>query len=193
MRQRFVLGSAFLVLGLMMSTSAFAGDTYKADPIHSTSVFRIKHANTAYFWGRFNEPAGTFTIDEADPTKSTFAVELSVDKVDTNNDKRNAHLKSPDFFNAKQYPKITFKSTSVKKGGGENMLEVTGDLTMHGVTKPITVQVELTGKGEFPPTVKRAGVEANFVVKTSDFEIKGMPGALSDEVKVVVSLEGIKQ
>jgi polyisoprenoid-binding protein YceI len=136
---------------------------------------------------------GTFTIDESDPTKSTFSVELTVEKIDTNNDKRNAHLKSPDFFNAKQYPKITFKSTSVKKGQGDNMLEVTGDLTMHGVKKPSTVQVELTGKGEFPPTVKRAGVEANFVVKTSDFEIKGMPGALSDEVKVVVSLEGIKQ
>jgi polyisoprenoid-binding protein YceI len=188
-----VVGSAILSVVTFANAARAAAETYKADPIHSTSVFRIKHANAAYFWGRFNEPMGTFTIDEADPTKSTFSVELTVDKVDTNNDKRNAHLKSPDFFNARQYPKITFKSTSVKKGQGENMLEVSGDLTMHGVTKPITVQVELTGKGEFPPTVKRAGVEANFVVKTSDFEIKGMPGALSDEVKVVVSLEGIKQ
>ena len=193
--RRFIVGSAFIVLGLVLSAASAraAAETYKADPVHSTSVFRIKHANAAYFWGRFNEPAGTFTIDEADPTKSTFNVELTVNKVDTNNDKRNAHLKSPDFFNAAQYPTITFKSTSVKKGQGDNMLEVTGDLTMHGVKKSITVQVELTGKGEFPPTVKRAGVEANFVVKTSDFEIKGMPGALSDEVKVVVSLEGIKQ
>ena len=188
-----VVGSALLSVFTFANAARAAAETYKADPIHSTSVFRIKHANAAYFWGRFNEPMGTFTIDEADPTKSTFSVELTVEKIDTNNDKRNAHLKSPDFFNAKQYPKITFKSTSVKKGEGENMLEVSGDLTMHGVTKPITVQVELTGKGEFPPTVKRAGVEANFVVKTSDFEIKGMPGALSDEVKVVVSLEGIKQ
>jgi polyisoprenoid-binding protein YceI len=188
-----VVGSALLSVFTFANAARAAAETYKADPIHSTSVFRIKHANAAYFWGRFNEPMGTFTIDESDPTKSTFSVELTVEKIDTNNDKRNAHLKSPDFFNAKQYPKITFKSTSVKKGEGENMLEVSGDLTMHGVTKPITVQVELTGKGEFPPTVKRAGVEANFVVKTSDFEIKGMPGALSDEVKVVVSLEGIKQ
>jgi polyisoprenoid-binding protein YceI len=188
-----VVGSALLSVFTFANAARAAAETYKADPIHSTSVFRIKHANAAYFWGRFNEPMGTFTIDEADPTKSTFSVELTVEKIDTNNDKRNAHLKSPDFFNAKQYPKITFKSTSVKKGEGENMLEVSGDLTMHGDTKPITEQVELTGKGEFPPTVKRAGVEANFVVKTSDFEIKGMPGALSDEVKVVVSLEGIKQ
>src|SRR3954463_2260770 len=108
MRQ-FVFGSALLlVLSFGMSVAA-ATETYKADPVHSTSVFRIKHANAAYFWGRFNEPAGTFTIDDADVTKSTFNVELSADKIDTYNDKRDAHLKSPDFFNAKQYPKITFK------------------------------------------------------------------------------------
>jgi polyisoprenoid-binding protein YceI len=188
-----VVGSAVFSIFTFAHVAQAAAETYKADPVHSTSVFRIKHANAAYFWGRFNDPMGTFTIDAADPTKSTFEVELTADKIDTNNDKRNAHLKSPDFFNAKQYPKITFKNTSVKKGQGDNMLDVTGDLTMHGVTKPITVQVELTGKGEFPPKVQRAGVEANFVVKTGDFEIKGMPGALSDEVKVVVSLEGIKQ
>src|SRR4029450_565038 len=98
-------------------------------------------------------------------------------------EKRDAHLKSPDFFNAKQYPTITFKSTSVKKGEG-SALQVTGDLTMHGVTKSITVPVELTGKGQFPPGTLRAGVEATMVVKMSDFGIKGMPGALSDEVKV---------
>jgi polyisoprenoid-binding protein YceI len=188
-----VVGSALLSVITFAGVGQAAAETYKADPIHSTSVFRIKHANAAYFWGRFNEPMGTFVLDDADPTKSSFEVELTVNKIDTNNDKRNAHLKSPDFFNAAQYPKITFKSTSVKKGQGEKVLEVSGDLTMHGVTKPITVQVELTGKGEFPPKVQRAGVEANFVVKTSDFEIKGMPGVLSDEVKVVVSLEGIKQ
>ena len=187
----FAILSAAMVLAL--SVPVRAADNYTVDPVHSSSVFRIIHAGIAPFWGRFNEPMGSFTIDDADPTKSTFNVELTTDKVDTNNDKRNAHLKSPDFFNAKQYPKITFTSTSVKKGQGDNMLEVTGDLMMHGVKKPITVQVELTGKGEFPPKVQRAGVEANFVVKTSDFEIKGMPGALSDEVKVVVSLEGIKQ
>jgi polyisoprenoid-binding protein YceI len=194
MRQ-FVFGSALLlVLSFGTSTASAAAETYKADPVHSTSVFRIKHANAAYFWGRFNEPQGSFTLDDADPTKSVFSVELTVDKIDTANDKRNAHLKSPDFFNAKQYPKIQFNSTSVKKGEGE-MLEVTGNLTMHGVTKPITVQVERTGQGEFPPGsgMQRRGVEATFTVKMSDFEIKGMPGALSDDVKVVVSLEGVKQ
>ena len=174
------------------SVPAFAApEAYKVDPVHSTSVFRIKHANIAPFWGRFNEPIGSFTLDDADPTKSGFTIELSVDKVDTANAKRDAHLKSPDFFNAKQYPKITFKSTSVAKGEGENVLAVTGDLSMHGVTKQVTIPVELTGKGDFMGQ-PRAGVEATMTVKMSDFEIKGMPGALSDEVKVVVALEGMK-
>src|SRR6185436_16496600 len=112
--------------------------------------------------------------------------------VDTGNAQRDGHLKSPDFFNAKQYPTITFKSTSVKAGESPTTLAVTGDLTMHGVKKSITIPVELTGNGEFPPGVKRAGVEATLTVKLTDFEIKGMPGALSDEVKVIVSLEGMK-
>ena len=183
---------AFLsILALAFATPALAADNYKVDPVHSTSAFRIIHAGAAPFWGRFNEPTGTFMLDESDPTKSTFTIELKADNVDTANAKRDAHLKSPDFFNAKQYPKIQFNSTSVKKGEGE-VLEVTGNLAMHGVTKPITVTVDRTGKGEFPPGTARAGVEATFTVKMSDFEIKGMPGALSDDVKVIVALEGMK-
>ena len=181
---------AFLSV-LALTVPAFAADNYNVDPVHSSSAFRIIHANAAPFWGRFNEPNGTFTLDDADPTKSRFTIELRTNNVDTGNAKRDAHLKSPDFFNAKQHPSITFQSTSVKKGQG-NMLEVTGNLTMHGVTKPITAQVELTGKGEFPAGTPRAGVEATMTVKMSDFEIKGMPGALSDEVKVIVALEGTK-
>jgi polyisoprenoid-binding protein YceI len=177
---------------LVLAAQAKAAETYKADPVHSSAVFRIKHANAAPFWGRFNEPAGGFVLDEADPGKSSFNVEIMVDKVSTGNGQRDNHLKSADFFNKAQYPKISFKSTSVKKGQEEGMLEVSGDLTMHGVTKPVTGTVEMTGKGKFM-NQDRAGVEATFTVKMSDFEIKGMPGALSDEVKVIVALEGVKQ
>lgn len=181
-----------LALALGFAGGVHAGDTYKADPVHSSTIFRAKHAGASYVFGRFNDPAGTFVLDDADPTKDTFEVEIPVDNVDTHNDKRDAHLKSPDFFNAKQYPTITFKSTSVAKGDGP-FLNVTGTLEMHGVTKTITIPVELVGKGEFPPGVARAGVEAAFVVKTSDFEIKGLPGAVSESIWVIVALEGIKQ
>src|SRR4051812_16567407 len=184
--------SALILAILCLAASARAADTYKGDPVRSSVVFRSHHAGAGYVWGRFNDPTGTITLDDADPTKDTFTVEIPAANVDTHNDKRDAHLKSPDFFNAKQYPTIVFKSKSVAKGDG-NTLQVTGDLTMHGVTKSVTVPVELAGKGEFPPGMKRAGVEATFVVKLSDYEIKGLPGVVGDEIKVIVALEGVKQ
>ena len=175
-----------------LAAPALAAESYKVDPVHSSAIFRIKHANVSFFSGRFNAPDGSFVLDEADPTKSSFNIVLKVDSVDTANAQRDTHLKSPDFFNAKQYPTITFKSTAVKKGEG-NVLQVTGDLMMHGVTKSVTVPVEVTGKGAFPATVQRAGVEATFVVKRSDFGMSGMQNALGDDVKVVVGLSGMKQ
>lgn len=183
-----------IVLSLVTSFAAQSGaaETYTVDPVHSSAIFRAHHANAGYVYGRFNDPAGTFTLDDADPTQDSFQIELSTANVDTHNEKRDAHLKSPDFFNAKQYPTITFKSTSVKKGEGTS-LEVTGTLEMHGVTKTITIPVQFTGKGEFPPGTQRAGVETNFSVKLTDYEIKGLPGAVGDSIWVVVALEGVKK
>jgi polyisoprenoid-binding protein YceI len=184
----------FLSLALSIAAAAArAGDTYKVDPIHSSAVFRAHHANAGYVWGRFNDPSGTFVLDDADPTKSKLEGEIKVDNVDTHNDQRDTHLKSPTFFDAQKYPSITFKSTSVKKGNAPNILQVTGDLTLHGVTKSITVPIELTGKGQFPPGTQRAGIEATFAVKLSDYQIVGLPGAVGDEIKIVVAMEGIKQ
>lgn len=170
---------------------AAGAETYTIDAVHSSALFRAHHANAGYTWGRINDPKGTFTLDAADPSKSSFKVEIPVANIDTHNEKRDAHLKSPDFFNAKQYPTLSFQSTSVSKGEG-NMLNLTGDLTIHGVTKSITVPLELTGKGEVPPGVKRAGVETTFTIKLTDFEMKAIPGALDNEIKIIVSLEGTR-
>jgi polyisoprenoid-binding protein YceI len=183
---------ASLIAFTLFATPALADD-YKVDPVHSTVLFRIGHAGVGQFWGRFNDPAGTFTLDEADPAKSSFNIEIKVANVDTHNEQRNGHLKSPDFFNEKQFPTITFKSTSVKKGAAGNTLEVTGDLTIHGVTKSVTAAVELTGKGEFPKGTPRAGVEAVLNIKRTDFEMKNMVGPVGDDVRLVVSMEGVKQ
>ena len=97
------------IAGASLASAVFAADTYKIDPVHSGVIFAAHHAGAGYVPGRFNEVSGSFSIDD-DLTKSTFTVEIPVDSVDTNNDKRNAHLKSPDWFNAKQYPSIAFKS-----------------------------------------------------------------------------------
>jgi polyisoprenoid-binding protein YceI len=190
---RSIVGLFVLV---SLAAPALAADNYKVDPVHSSLIFRSRHANIGYVYGRFNAVSGQFTLDEADPAKSSFSFEAQTASVDTQQEKRDAHLKSPDFFNAKQYPTITFKSTSVKRGAQANVLEVSGDLTLHGVTKPITVQVELTGKGEFPPKTPRAGLETVFTVKMSEFDMKGipgMPGVVGDEVRLMFAVEGVKQ
>lgn len=180
-----------LLAAMAMGGWALAGDTYKVDPVHSSTVFRVGHAGIGTIYGTFNEAKGQFTLDKNDASKSSFDVAIVANSVNTHVEKRDAHLKSPDFLNVKQYPLITFKSTSVKKVG-DGKLEVTGDLTLHGVTKQVMLPVDIVGVGQFPPGTARAGVETTFTVKQSDYEIKGVPGATSDEIKLMVAFEGTR-
>ena len=173
-------------------TASAAGVTaYTIDDVHSCALFRVKHAAASQFWGRFNDVSGTFTVAN-DPALMAFSVEIKVDSVDTAEPKLDGHLKSPDFFNAAEFPTMKFTSKSAKKAAGENMFEVAGDLSMHGVTKPVTAMVELTGVSDMMGG--RAGIEAIFNVKRSDFGMTyGVDkGAIGDEVRVLVNLEGIK-
>ena len=163
---------------------------YGIDDVHSSAMFRVQHAGAGQFWGRFNDISGTFTLS-TDPAKMAFDISVAVESVDTNEPKLDGHLKSPDFFNAKEFPSMTFKSMSAKKMAG-GMFEVTGDFTMHGVTKPITAMVEVTGESTMMGV--RGGAEATFTGKRSDFGMNyGVEkGAVGDMVKVVVNLEGVK-
>ena len=165
-------------------------NAYQVDDVHSSALFRVHHAGAGQFWGRFNDVSGTFTLSD-DPAKMAFAIDISVDSVDSGNDKLDGHLKSPDFFNSKEFPKLSFVSKSAKKAAN-GMFEVSGDLSMHGVTKPITAMIELTGESNMMGS--RGGVEAVFTVKRSEWGMnygveKGMIG---DSVRVVVGLEGVK-
>jgi polyisoprenoid-binding protein YceI len=164
-----------------------AAETYVADPVHSSLVYRIKHMNATYFWGRFNSINGSFTLDEANPAQCQFEFQVKADSVDTGNAKRDAHLKSPDFFNVVQFPTIAFKSQSVTRSG--DAYEVVGELTLHGVTKPVTVKVVPTGKGKGPGGAPIAGIEATLMIKRTDFGMSNMVGPLGDEVLVNVGIE----
>jgi polyisoprenoid-binding protein YceI len=179
---------------VLLSLGFFAplagAQTFKGDPVHSFVIFRIKHLNASYSYGRFNATEGQFTLDANDPTKSSFNFTVKADSLDTGNAQRDGHLKSPDFLNTKQYPTISFKSTAAKKVA-DNKLEVTGDLSLHGVTKSITVPIELTGTGEMRGKVV-AGIEAVFEIKRTDFDMNKMVGMVGDDVRLVVSLEGTK-
>ncbi len=143
-RSRSLLASfgMFAVLACGAAPAAQA-DPFNVDAVHSSVLFRIKHMNTSYAWGRFNDISGT--VDLEGP-QAKIDVELVVDSIDTANQKRDEHLEGPDFFNAKQFPSIGFKSTKITKVD-DTHYEVDGELTLHGVTKPIQVQVERTGAG----------------------------------------------
>jgi polyisoprenoid-binding protein YceI len=184
--------NAALVVSFILGASTYAAaDDYAIDAVHSGVTFRISHLNLSNVYGRFDNFSGGFTLDSSDPSKSSFKLNIKTESIDTNNAGRDNHLRSPDFFNAKQFPTISFSSTSVKPIDGG--YEVTGDLTLHGETKPVTFSLKGGGSAEFPKGVRRTGFSTDFVVKRSDFGVgKPMP-VLGDEVHVSIGFEGTKQ
>jgi len=162
-----------------------AGQTFRVDPVHSSMLFRVKHMNTSYIWGRFNECSGTVKLDDGDPS---FTVQIKVDSVDTANAKRDQHLEGPDFFSARQFPTISFQSTSVKKLG-PTAYDVEGTLTLHGVSKPIQVRVDRIGTNKGPMGGTITGLSTTFTIKRTDFNMDyGLQG-VSDDVLIVATLE----
>jgi polyisoprenoid-binding protein YceI len=183
-----LVGAAGLLGGMgVPRVEAPAAGAWSVDPVHSSVVFRIKHLNTSYFYGHFNELTGTVNFDEAKPEASTMDLSIKIESVDTHNSNRNNHLKSASFFNVEQFPTATFKSTSWKKAS-DNTFDITGDLNIHGQTKPVTIKLEKTGQGKGQQG-EIVGFETNFTLKRSDFGITYMPDGLSDEVKMMVSIE----
>jgi polyisoprenoid-binding protein YceI len=194
MRQRY-LGSVLtaVVLAMLGTTTPAWTDDYNVDPIHSSVTFKISHLGLGWVHGRFNTFSGSFTIDPDDAAKCMFEMTVNTDSVDTNNKQRDTHLRSPDFFNAKQFPSMTFKATSVK--AIKNGYEVTGDFTMHGETKPVTLALVGGRTAEFPKGFPRTGYSTELVLKRSDFGVgsEKFSGALGDEVHIAVSFEGTKK
>jgi polyisoprenoid-binding protein YceI len=179
------------VLAAAVASPARAAETYTVDPVHSSVVFRVKHMNTSYAWGRFNDLGGSFALDQADPAQSKLQFQVKSTSVDTANPKRDQHLRGPDFLNAVQFPTIGFASTGVAKSS--DGYEVSGNLTLHGVTKPITFRLTPTGSGKSPMGAAIAGIEASFTIKQSDFGITKMAAMIGDEVWINVSVEGVRQ
>jgi polyisoprenoid-binding protein YceI len=185
---------ACMAVGLMLGAASRASaDDLKIDPVHSAVVFGIHHFGAGYVYGTFVGPSGNISYDPSDLSKTTFEASVDADTVDTRNEMRNKHLQSPDFFDVKQYPTITFKSTSVKQTGPTTM-DVTGDLTLHGFKKSITIPMEMTGSGKGPKGETRTGFQAAFTLKRSQFGMKfGIPNIVGDEVKMIVAMEAITQ
>jgi len=208
------LGAA-VVLAIAMGAAAWgaeagAPESYAVDPVHSSATFKVEHLGISWVAGRFDDLAGKCALDETDPAKSSCELTIKTASIDTNNAQRDKHLRSEDFLNVEQFPEMTFKSTSVKKAAAaprpageaaptppaaeaDACYEVTGDFTMHGVTKPVTVVLRGGKRAEFPKGTQRIGFFTKFSLKRSDYGMTKLPGAVGDVVNIAISVEAIKK
>ncbi len=175
---------------LAVSTALFAGN-YNIDASHTNAGFTVKHMMITNVTGKFNDVAGSFEFDEKTKTLKSISGEIVTASIDTVNEKRDEHLKAPELFDAAQFPKITFKSTKIEKN------RVQGELTMKGVTKVVTLDLETSDVIKDPWGKQRTGFSLNGKIKRSDFGISWNKAletggvAVSDEVKLSVDIEGI--
>jgi polyisoprenoid-binding protein YceI len=192
MYRRPLIFAGALALLLLVFASPARAQKYGIDPAHSSITFKVKHLGLTWVYGRFNEFSGDFTFDKGDPGKSSFAVTIKTDSIDTNQKMRDKHLRSKDFFDVEKYPEITFKTTSVKKG--KDGYELTGDFTMRGVAKPITFTVKGgDDEKEFPKGVKRIGFTIQTKLNRSDWGMNFMVGPISDAVHIAIGFEGVQK
>jgi polyisoprenoid-binding protein YceI len=190
-RLAFVTGILALAAPLALAQTS----TWTSDPAHSEVDFSITHMSVSKVHGRFGKVAATITFNDADITKSTVTATIGVDTVDTGEEPRNNHLKTPDFFDVATYSTATFTSTSVTKGGSG--LKIAGNLTLHGVTKPVVLDAEgptgpVPGMQDHKP---HAGFTATTTISRTAFGIgTKFPAAIvGDEVKLTIELEVVKQ
>lgn len=189
---------AVLVVSLLVGTNPESNlsaqnktQSFKLDTVHSSLLFKVSHFGISYTYGRFIDFDGSLQFDQEQPENSSISLTAKSDSVRTWSKKRDNHLKSPDFLNAKQYPEITFKSTSVKKVS-ENHYKVTGDFTLHGTTKEISIDVNKTGEGKGPNGNFRIGFHTTFDITRSKYGMDQMVGPAGDNVEIIISTEFIK-
>lgn len=175
----------------LVAATAAAADRYVIDNDHTSVNFKVAHLGISWVHGRFNDVAGTLVIDSVDPAKSSCEVTIKVESVDTKVSKRDEHLRGPDFFSAKEFPIMTFKSAEVRPVDGQ--LEVKGTVSLHGKTRPLAFRLAGGKTAEFPPGVHRIGYSTELVLRRSDFGMNFMMGPVGDEIHASISLEAIKQ
>ena len=159
-------------------------------PVSSVS-FKARHLDISWIHGRFNDVSGKFSLDREHPEKSTFELSIKAESVDTANKARDEHLRQPDYFDVKQFPTIDFKSTEVK--AVKDGYDVTGDFTMHGVTKKVTIHME-GGKEHVFKDVKRVAFSTSVKVKRSDYGFdKNAIGPIGDEALIYIDCEGMRK
>ena len=185
-----------LTASCLALTTTLRADTYTIDASHTSIVFGISHFGYSYTYGRFNRTNGNFVWDNANPAASQFQIAIDAASIDSNDPKRDDHLRNADFFNVKQFPVISFQSTAVKPAVPNptgDMYDVTGNLTIHGVTKQVTLPMKKLGEGLGPYGKYRCGFFCQTTINRSDFGMTNMLPKIGDQVAVTISFEGLRQ
>ncbi len=185
-----------LTLGGVSDARAEAA-AYDIDPDHSQVIFKVKHMGISTVTGRFDLIEGSYTFDDADMSKSSVETTITAASINTNEQKRDKHLKSPEFLNVEKYPTITFKSKEVRKDGDD--FTIVGDLTINGVTKQVELDAEYGGKAQDPMGDERTAFTAETKIDRKDFGItwnKTLDSGglvVGDDVKIELEVEGIRK
>ncbi len=183
---------------LTLGAALFAGQALAADYAidkpgqHAFINFKISHLGYSWLYGTFKDFDGSFSFDAANPEASKVNVTINTASLDSNHTERDKHLRSADFLNVDKHPQASFVSTAVKSTG-EGTADITGDLTLNGVTKPVVIQARLLGEGQDPWGGYRAGFEGSTRIALKDFGITKDLGPASQEVELILSVEGIRQ
>ena len=183
---------------LTLGAALFAGQAMAADYVidkqgqHAFVNFKISHLGYSWIYGTFKDFDGTFSFDAATPEASKVNVTLKTASVDTNHAERDKHLRSGDFLNVDKHPTATFASTGVKSTG-KGTADISGNLTLNGVTKPVVIAAKFLGEGKDPWGGYRAGFEGTTNIKMKDFGIKMDLGPQSENVELILTVEGMRK
>ncbi len=189
MRGVLLLLSIFFLLSSFSRLASAA--EYEIDPGHSFVEFRIQHLGYSWLYGRFNTISGKFSYDAARPEVSRITLEIDVASVDTNHAERDKHLRGKKFLDVKRYPKAAFKSTKYTGTAERGVLE--GILTLHGVSRPVSIDVQRVGEGADPWGGYRVGFIGTMTLTRSDFGISRDLGPASETMEMELGIEGVRK
>jgi polyisoprenoid-binding protein YceI len=194
-RLPFARTLTLFAVAAMFPAPASAAETYAIDPSHLSIIFSCGHMNLSYTYGMFRKAQGSYVIDPENPANCQFRLSIDADSLDTNHAERDKHLKSADFFSVREFPTIYFQSTSCARANSQQGLvyQVTGNLTLHGVTRQVTLPVQILAAGPGVDGDQRTGIYCHFELKRSDFGMDNLLNLVGDAVGITTSFEGVMQ
>jgi len=186
--------TAYALAAAILLPAQVLADKYLIDTegSHAFIQFRIQHLGYSWLSGRFNTFGGTFDYDESNPDKASVQIDIDVASIDSNHAERDKHLRGDEFLDVKKFPRAKFESTSFSENG-DGTAELKGKLTLHGVTNPVTIDVQQIGHGDDPWGGYRRGFEGTTRIALADYGVKYNLGPKSREVELTLSVEGVRQ